>query len=379
MARFSPRSQRRAIRRRCRRKRLRSVFGVVELQLCYGQDPGDGHWGHPLLESWGVGAHQQLTPAAREKLCFTATATGTFEEAAAVAAKWGLAVEDSTIHQLVQQAGARAERQLAGRLAQAPPPAEPGRAPSALANLMVDGCQIRFRGAGWGAGEGAEGRVEWHELKLGVFYLEEQRATSAGGRGCLSDKRVVAWQGEADELGRRLHWEARRWGLAGARRVRCVNDGAPWIWKLVKDRWSGAEEVLDFYHASEHLGELARAMWGDTPAAGHWAEQRRHELRHGQEVQVLDKIRQLKAPRGPRGKIVRRERRYFAGHAHRMRYQSLAESGPIGSGAVESACRQRQCRFKRPGQFWTPTGLRHLGSLDEARRNDHWEQLWFPL
>ena len=52
-----------------------------------------------------MSAHQQLTPSAREKLCFTATATGTYGEAAAVAAKWGLAVEDSTIHQLVQQVG----------------------------------------------------------------------------------------------------------------------------------------------------------------------------------------------------------------------------------------------------------------------------------
>jgi hypothetical protein len=49
---------------------------------------------------------------------------------------------------------------------------------------------------------------------------------------------------------------------------------------------------------------------------------------------------------------------------------------PIGSGTVESACRQRQCRFKRPGQFWTPKGMRHLSALTEARHNHHWDELW---
>ena len=51
-------------------------------------------------------------------------------------------------------------------------------------------------------------------------------------------------------------------------------------------------------------------------------------------------------------------------------------SWPIGSGPVESACRQRQCRFKRSGQFWTPKGMRHLGALTEARHNHHWDELW---
>ena len=60
-----------------------------------------------------------------------------------------------------------------------------------------------------------------------------------------------------------------------------------------------------------------------------------------------------------------------------MNYQQTARRGwPIGSGAVESACRQRQCRFKRPGQFWTSRGLRHLIALEEARHNGHWEELW---
>ena len=75
--------------------------------------------------------------------------------------------------------------------------------------------------------------------------------------------------------------------------------------------------------------------------------------------------------------MIRREQNYFASQAGRMNYQSVAARGwPIGSGAVESACRQKQCRFKRPGQFWTACGLCHLNALIEARDNGHWDQLW---
>jgi hypothetical protein len=167
--------------------------------------------------------------------------------------------------------------------------------------------------------------------------------------------------------------------LGRARDTLVVADGAPWIWKGAADRWRGATEVLDFYHGSQHLWELGRAVCrGDEAAAAAWVQPRLHRLRHGQEHAVVAEIVALKRPRGERGKIVHREQQYFGGHAERMHYRAIAQRGwPIGSGAVESACRQRQCRYKRPGQFWTAKGLRHLCALEEARENGHWDQLWF--
>ncbi len=157
-----------------------------------------------------------------------------------------------------------------------------------------------------------------------------------------------------------------------------VADGAAWIWNVARDRLGGATEVLDFYHASQQLWELGRAACrGEDAAAAAWVEPHLHRLRHGRERTVLAQISALKPPRGPRGAVVRREQGYFAGQGARMHYERIAARGwPIGSGAVESACRQRQCRCKRPGQFWTARGLRHLGALEEARANSHWDQLW---
>lgn len=356
---------------------LRGLGGEVELLVWHGQDPGDEHWGCPIREQWGLGAHQQLSLALEDKLAFTVTATGSYEEAAAVADKWGCPVEDSTLHALTQRLGERGEAQTQERLKTVPAEAEPARAPTALAVLLLDGWQVRQRGPGWGKRKTQENRVEWHDLKTGVFYRHEQAAQTESGRGLLAEKVVVSWQGEPVEIGRRLHWEALRGGLGRAKDVLVLGDGAPWIWNVAADRWQGATEVLDFYHASQHLWEVGRALTGSERAAALWVEPRRHRLRHGQEARVLKALAALKPGRGGRGKVVRREQDYFASHQKRIHYRKIADRGwPIGSGAVESACRQRQCRFKRPGQFWTPAGLRNLCALEEARRNHHWEQLW---
>jgi hypothetical protein len=218
--------------------------------------------------------------------------------------------------------------------------------------------------------------VEWHEEKLGVFYRHEQAA--GGARGQLLEKVMVGWQGEGMELGRRLHWQAQRDGLGRARAVLAVADGAPWIWNVVTDRWAGARQLLDFYHASQHLWSLGEVLHPKEPAVRQtWVEERLHRLRHGQGNAVLREIAALPRRRGQAGQVIGREQNYFAQHAGRMNYQELARRGwPIASGAVESGCRTRQCRRKRAGQFWTRGGLRHLDALEEARDHGHWDELW---
>ena len=356
--------------------RLRTAFGAVVLKVWHGKDPADGHWGCPIRECWGLSAHQQLSPALEDKLAYFGTVTVSYEAAAKLAAKVGIGVEDSTIRALVQRLGAKAEVQIQARLKTTPSEKQAERPATPLAVLMLDGFQVRFRGPGWGKKKTEQPRVEWHEEKLGVFYRHEQSVGQT--RGQLLEKVVVGWQGAGLELGQRLHWEALRGGLGRARDVLAVADGASWIWNVVGDRWPGAHQLLDFYHASQHLWALGQALYPQAEAAGRaWAEARWHRLRHGQEQAVLKEIAALQHRRGDVGKAIRREQNYFAEQGGRMSYQKLARRGwPIASGAVESSCRSRQCRRKRPGQFWTRPGLRHLDALEEARDNGHWDELW---
>ena len=86
---FSPLSGQPVVHRRTRPMQLRTAVGVVKLQVLYGQDPADEHWGCPVREHWGLTQHQQLSLALEDKLAFTITATPSYEEAAAVAAEVG--------------------------------------------------------------------------------------------------------------------------------------------------------------------------------------------------------------------------------------------------------------------------------------------------
>jgi hypothetical protein len=364
--------------RKHRRLTLRSELGSISLRVDYGLDRQTGQWTCPAQRGWGLGPHQKLTPGFAEKLCFTVTATGSYEEAAQVAGQWSGPMDDATLHRLVQRMGQQAGEQREERSTQPPKERQPQRAASALAVLMVDGWQVRQRGAGWGRKRTAKPRVEWHEMKTGVFYLQEQAAQTRGGRGLIEDKVVVSVVGEPMALGQRLHWEAQRGGLGRARQQLFLGDGASWIWNLKQDRWSQAAGLLDFFHASQHLWEVGRRVAGEEESRLRpWVQKRLHQLRHGQEKKALSELAGLKKKRGETGKVLSREQNYFANHASRMNYRSMARRGwPIGSGAVESACRQKQCRFKRPGQFWTSKGLHNLLALDEARRNHHWDQLW---
>jgi hypothetical protein len=100
------------------------------LTVDYGQDAHTQQWlCPPQQQAWGLGPHQKVTPGLAEKLCFTAAATLSFEQTAAVVRRWGLAVDDPLIHRQVQPAGEQAERQAQARLAPGAtaPTTPPGR------------------------------------------------------------------------------------------------------------------------------------------------------------------------------------------------------------------------------------------------------------
>jgi hypothetical protein len=178
-----------------------------------------------VREHWGLSCHQQLSLALEDKLAFTITATASYEEASALAQKWGSPVSDSALHALAQRLGARAAARRQAQLKTAPVERQPQRAPTKLAVLMLDGWQVRQRGPGWGKKRTQKPRVEWHEWKTGVYYRHEQAGRTAGRRGVLAEKIVIGWQGEPMEFGRRLHWEALRGGLGRAQAKLVVADG----------------------------------------------------------------------------------------------------------------------------------------------------------
>jgi hypothetical protein len=167
--------------------------------------------------------------------------------------------------------------------------------------------------------------------------------------------------------------------ILAAADVLVVADGGAWIWNIASDRFGQARQRLDFYHASEHLWVVADALHGGRNAAARaWVEPLLHQLRHGGEAGVITTLDELaEAAQGAAQEVARRETAYFETHRNRMDYGQADQTGePIGSGAIESTCRQYQCRFKRPGQFWSLEGDESLLALETCWRNGRWKELF---
>jgi hypothetical protein len=366
--------------RKKQRLKIMTCAGEIVVQSTRGFSTAQKRWINPARERWGLKARQRISPELQSRLVFNASATGSYEKAAATARRWGTSVSDDTVHAVVQRRGKPAAAlTLPGPKLTAPEP-------EFSMVIMMDGWMVRRRGEDWGADpqEKSAQRVEWKEVKSAVIYRLEQSVKKASGRGLLLQKYVVVSPPETTpvDFGAAVQTEALRRGLGRARKVYVVIDGAVWLWNLTQDRFGNAIQVLDFHHASEHLWAVAHALHGQgTEKARVWARELLHELRHGQEEKVVQTLEALLTPAaGLAQKIqtaVRTPIEYFQTHREHIHYSTVAsQRGPIGSGSVESLCSQLQDRFKRTGQFWTPSGLRNLLTLEVLLRNNDLDVLW---
>jgi len=340
----------------------------------------DELWAVPLRNAAGFSNKQHLTPSLERKLCCTAAETGSFEKAARLAAEWSCPIGSSTIHRCISRLGHQAE--------QAPlePPCEDQAGLEDTLVIMMDGWMARHRGRGWGFQRPAEGwdPVNWHEIKSAVIYCLKDRAELSPRRGALLRKHVVATPAKTDPLtfGQRVHHEAKRMGMARAKAVYVVMDGAIWLWNIFDDRFQAlATGTLDFYHASEHLHALADQLHPDKKDAKGWAASLLKDLRENPKPSLLPTLETLvsQADHYPTdtAESIRQTAAYFEKHSNHMAYaEAEAQGKPIGSGSIESQCSEFQNRFKRRGQFWSISGFAALLEISVRYQNNELRSLW---
>lgn len=361
---------------------LDTVVGTVKLQARHGYCPEEEAWVCPTRQAWGLKPYERKTPELQARLAYTATVAGSYAEAEKLATIWGTPVSDTSIHQCVQELGQQAQRLAL------PTPVPAPSEPAFDLVLMMDGWLTRERGPDWSAGPRKKDpeRVEWKEIKSAVIYRLADRAENASGRGLLLEKHVVATPPDTEPLdfGQAVRQEAMRRGLARAKTVYLVMDGAVWLWDLAEDRFRTAVKTLDFHHAREHLNTIAEALYGiGNQRAKDWLAQQVESLRHGDEALVVSRLDELlksqsqaKRPAKIR-KTIAREVNYFRAHRDHIHYEDRENEGaPLGSGAVESLGKQLQRRMRGCGQFWKRSGLSHLLKLSVLAKNDDLHLLW---
>jgi len=161
------------------------------------------------------------------------------------------------------------------------------------------------------------------------------------------------------------------------RRTVWLGDGAPWIWNLAALQDPAAIQIVDWYHATEHLGAVAQAAFGeDSPRVKPWVEARESELYVGQVETVRQSLQQLHPRRRAGREAVRTNLDYFHTHRERMRYDQFRAQGLfIGSGVVEGgACKHVVgARLKRAGMRWSAPGVQRVLNLRLCLLNQQWE------
>lgn len=217
------------------------------------------------------------------------------------------------------------------------------------------------------------------EAKLGCVFT--QSGCDPQGRP-LRDPQSTSYLGAietAEEFGLRLYSEAWRRGWSRAQKKVVIGDGALWIWNLAHLHFPGAIEIVDLYHARQHLAQLSAKLFGaDGEARQGWLARTQELLDSGRIEELVSTLRELQPESAELHKLVLVEAEYFERNAERMRYPAFREQGLfIGSGVIEAGCKTLiGNRLKRSGMFWTVRGANAILALRCCRLSGRFEDYW---
>jgi transposase len=363
-----------------------SRFGSIKVKRTRGYCKRCRKWRVPADAALGLEASAGYSPAVQDMAALLASKMPVEEASRVLEHLTGITLPRATLDREARRQGRRGE-ELRRRLDQ---PTATQRKQLELTLepyqmiIQLDAWDIRERDD-WGKSEHLRQQGKeperWHWVYTGTVFRLDHRGKTSGGRPVISERGFVATRAGIDALREQLHGEALRRGLGQAAGALVIGDGAVWIWRLADDRFPQARQRLDFYHAVQHLAAVGQALFGeDKQKLKAWLKPLVKQLKNESAIKVIRQLEYILAglSKGTGAEAVAKEVNYFHEHQDRMDYRSGKRAGePIGSGAIEATCRQAQCRFKRPGQFWTRAGDEALLCLETFWRNDRWHLL-FP-
>jgi len=370
-------------------------FGVVRIRRARGWCRRCQSWRFPADHLLGLAETGGCSPGVQEMAALAVSKLPVAEASAVIERLTGVKLPRATLDREARRQGRRAEgkrqemdeqmSQGAGTGQQVPELRGKGSLEPFTLVIELDAWNIRERNEEqWGRTEklrqsGKEPEW-WHWVYGGTCFRLSQRVETPAGRSVILSRGTVMTRGGIDALKQQLWAEAMRHGLAQAQDVLAIADAAVWIWNLTGDRFAGARQRLDPWHALQHLWAVAHALHPeDEAAAAAWIKPLKDKLLESQAAEVIDELDSvLKGLRGSRRETVQAERNYLENNRERLDYKGAKERGePLGSGAMESTCKQYQVRFHRSGQFWTTAGDEALMCLETFWRNARWSLL-FP-
>jgi hypothetical protein len=219
---------------------------------------------------------------------------------------------------------------------------------------------------------------QWREVKLGrVFASGALEAASSGDRGGhIEHSEYTGHLGSFEEFTAKFRLTVDTYAALGERLVFVV-DGALWIQRWITEQYPRATQILDFFHAAEHLGEFARLAIADPAERTRWIARQKALLLAGRVERVIGTIKRVLQEHPDVKEQAERLMEYYRNNSSRMRYDEYIKRGlSIGSGAIESAHRTVvQRRMKLSGQRWANTGAEHVLDLRVCSLSGKWDMV----
>ena len=219
-------------------------------------------------------------------------------------------------------------------------------------------------------------RLIWKQMRVGCVYWQEPDDETW--------HKQVVWGQEQDYLsfGAALYRLACRCGYRQAEETIFAADGGEWCWGIHQQYFANAQGILDWYHASEHVWECAKALHNESSLVTAWVEEALSLMAEEGGVGLLTwLLGQRPSWRGKKRRVLDALTHYVQPRLDRMDYAHFRQQDwPIGTGMIESTAKQLVGqRLKGPGMHWSRAGATALTALRCAHLNGHWHQTWQNL
>jgi len=362
-----------------RRKYFETVLGALRLERAYYHCAACGRGFFPRDQALGLGAGS-LSPGVL-RMVGQVGALVSFQEGSELLAELaGVTLNTKHVERTAEALGndiAEHDQHHVEPPRQEPPP---------TLYLGMDGTGIPMRPAELlgRPGKQADGSAKTREAKLCAIWSAEGRdphgmAMRDPGSVSYSAGIESAAIHDTDEdyppFAKRVLREAQRRGFECAKRRVILGDGALWIWNLANEHFPGALQIVDRFHAKQHLSDVAKAIWGPDSELGRtWASERHDQLDRGELKAILSALR-VHAASEPEA---RRCIDYISRNRQRMRYPVFHSQGLCTStGVLEAGCKVVVVtRLKRAGMHWTLAGANAILALRCAKLSNRLDDFW---
>ncbi len=365
-----------------RDKVIDTVLGPVTLTRAWYHCAGCGHGLAPRDAELGA-AGASLSPGLAAMTDRAAAAVPFGQAASLLEDLAGVRLTAKRVERAAEASGAALAAAVADRAALITArklvPLPPSPPPDKLyAVIDGTGVPVTSKETAGREGKGEDGRARTREVKLAVFFTQDKLDKDGYPVRDRASTSVIATFEPAATFGNLVRAEGIRRGADHVRQLTVIGDGAPWIWNIAAAKFPEATQIVDLFHAREHVHDLARRLeFMLLGRKDEWLAARLEDLDHGY-IEGICRASRAYPLEGAKKDEIEAALGYFQANAPRMRYHWFRQCGLFtGSGVVEASCKTViGQRLKQSGMHWTVNGAGAIAALRCQQASRLEDQIW---